>query len=59
MEGYGNVRRISEEIERQTLAPYASLSSASLGRRYPEEPDEYRLDPHSREIPYDWARKDG
>ncbi|MCL6613861.1 MAG: dNTP triphosphohydrolase, partial [Firmicutes bacterium] len=33
---------MSEEIERQTLAPYASLSSASLGRRHPEEPDEYR-----------------
>jgi dTDP-4-dehydrorhamnose 3,5-epimerase len=24
-----------------------------------KEPDEYRLDPHSREIPYDWTRKDG
>lgn len=24
-----------------------------------EDPDEYRLDPHSDEIPYDWARKDG
>jgi len=24
-----------------------------------EEPDEYRMDPHSKEIPYDWARKDG
>lgn len=24
-----------------------------------QEPDEYRLDPHSNEIPYDWARKDG
>jgi dTDP-4-dehydrorhamnose 3,5-epimerase len=23
------------------------------------EPDEYRIDPHSGEIPYDWARKDG
>lgn len=23
------------------------------------EPDEYRLDPHSSEIPYDWSRKDG
>lgn len=22
-------------------------------------PDEYRIDPHSREIPYDWERKDG
>lgn len=24
-----------------------------------DKPDEYRLDPHSGEIPYDWARKDG
>jgi dTDP-4-dehydrorhamnose 3,5-epimerase len=24
-----------------------------------EEPDEYRLPPHTDEIPYDWARKDG
>lgn len=24
-----------------------------------DQPDEFRLDPHSREIPYDWARKDG
>jgi len=23
------------------------------------DPDEYRVDPHSGEIPYDWARKDG
>ena len=23
------------------------------------KPDEYRMDPHSTEIPYDWARKDG
>lgn len=23
------------------------------------EPDEYRLDPHTSEIPYDWSRKDG
>jgi len=23
-----------------------------------EEPDEHRVDPHSNEIPYDWARKD-
>ncbi len=22
-------------------------------------PDEYRIDPHSREIPYNWERKDG
>jgi dTDP-4-dehydrorhamnose 3,5-epimerase len=24
-----------------------------------DEPDEYRIDPHSGEIPYDWRRKDG
>ena len=24
-----------------------------------EKPDEYRLDPHTVEIPYDWSRKDG
>jgi dTDP-4-dehydrorhamnose 3,5-epimerase len=24
-----------------------------------EQPDEYRLDPHINDIPYDWARKDG
>lgn len=24
-----------------------------------EKPDEYRIDPHSKEIPYDWTRKDG
>ena len=24
-----------------------------------EKPDEYRVDPHSKEIPYDWTRKDG
>ena len=24
-----------------------------------DEPDEYRVDPHSKEIPYDWDRKDG
>ncbi|MCX7717780.1 MAG: dTDP-4-dehydrorhamnose 3,5-epimerase family protein [Candidatus Sumerlaeaceae bacterium] len=24
-----------------------------------DNPDEYRIDPHSPEIPYDWARKDG
>lgn len=23
-----------------------------------KKPDEYRIDPHSNEIPYDWARKD-
>jgi dTDP-4-dehydrorhamnose 3,5-epimerase len=23
------------------------------------EPDEYRVDPNSKEIPYDWERKDG
>jgi dTDP-4-dehydrorhamnose 3,5-epimerase len=25
----------------------------------PKEPDEYRLDPHKNDIPYDWERKDG
>ena len=25
----------------------------------PKNPDEYRLPPHTDEIPYDWARKDG
>jgi len=24
----------------------------------PQQPDEYRLDPHTATIPYDWARKD-
>jgi dTDP-4-dehydrorhamnose 3,5-epimerase len=24
-----------------------------------EKPDEYRVDPHSKDIPYDWSRKDG
>jgi len=24
-----------------------------------DNPDEYRVDPHSKEIPYDWKRKDG
>jgi dTDP-4-dehydrorhamnose 3,5-epimerase len=24
-----------------------------------DKPDEYRIDPHSKDIPYDWARKDG
>ena len=24
-----------------------------------EKPDEYRVDPHSKEITYDWTRKDG
>lgn len=23
------------------------------------DPDEYRVDPHQNDIPYDWARKDG
>lgn len=25
----------------------------------PREPDEFRLDPHNNDIPYDWSRKDG
>ncbi|MCK4857985.1 MAG: dTDP-4-dehydrorhamnose 3,5-epimerase family protein, partial [candidate division Zixibacteria bacterium] len=24
-----------------------------------DNPDEYRLDPHDNDIPYDWARQDG
>jgi dTDP-4-dehydrorhamnose 3,5-epimerase len=24
-----------------------------------ETPDEFRLDPHDNDIPYDWERKDG
>ena len=24
-----------------------------------EDPDEYRVDPHDNDIPYDWGRKDG
>lgn len=24
-----------------------------------ENPDEYRIDPHDNDIPYDWGRKDG
>ena len=24
-----------------------------------KEPDEYRVDPHNNDIPYNWARKDG
>jgi len=24
-----------------------------------DEPDEFRVDPHDKDIPYDWARKDG
>jgi len=24
-----------------------------------DEPDEFRVDPHENDIPYDWARKDG
>jgi dTDP-4-dehydrorhamnose 3,5-epimerase len=24
-----------------------------------DKPDEYRIDAHSKEIPYDWERKDG
>lgn len=24
-----------------------------------EKPDEYRLDPHENDIPYDWGRRDG
>ena len=36
------VRERTEEIERQTLAPFASLSENSRGRVRPEKPDELR-----------------
>jgi dTDP-4-dehydrorhamnose 3,5-epimerase len=26
---------------------------------YYDHPDEYRVDPHENDIPYDWRRKDG
>jgi dGTPase len=37
------VRERTEEIERMTLAPWATLSEASRGRVRPEEPDELRV----------------
>ena len=37
-----NIRLISEEIERRTLAPIASLAAESRGRRVAEAADEYR-----------------
>ncbi len=36
------MRELSEHLERQVLAPYASLAAESRGRRYPDAPDEYR-----------------
>jgi dGTPase len=37
-----NLRHEIERSEEQTLAPYAALSSRSLGRKYPEEDHPYR-----------------
>jgi dGTPase len=39
-----NIREQSEEIERQILSPYASLSAESKGRMVPEEPCSIRTD---------------
>ncbi len=39
-----------------TEAVVVNVPTLPYNRR---EPDEYRLDPHGGEIPYDWARKDG
>ena len=33
-----------EEIEKQTLAPYAQLSADTRGRAYPEAPPEWRTE---------------
>src|SRR5437879_12021287 len=33
-----------EEIEKQTLAPYAQLSANTRGRNYPEAPPEWRTE---------------
>src|SRR5882672_227664 len=35
-------RQELEQLERQTLAPYAQLSAGSRGRKYPEPPPEWR-----------------
>ena len=37
-------RQELEELERQTLAPYAQFSGDSRGRRYPEAPPEWRTE---------------
>ena len=37
-------RQELEEIEKLTLAPYAQLSAATRGRKYPEEPPEWRTE---------------
>ena len=34
------------------------INSPTEVYRY-KEPDEYRVDPHDNDIPYDWSRKDG
>ena len=39
-----NIRLITEDIEKQTLSPYATLSSESVGREKKEEKCELRTD---------------
>ncbi|MGE5599192.1 MAG: deoxyguanosinetriphosphate triphosphohydrolase, partial [Bacteroidota bacterium] len=40
----GSIRKFSEDLERRSLAPYASLAAESRGRRHPERADDYRTD---------------
>ena len=35
-------REVTEQIERDTLSPHATLSSSSKGRERPEDPDDLR-----------------
>lgn len=37
----------------------AMILNVSSEPYFYNEPDEFRLPPHSKEIPYDWSRKDG
>ena len=39
--------------------PEAIIINISTEPYYHQRPDEYRLDPHQNDIPYDWSRKDG
>ncbi len=40
-------------------APEAMVINIPTEPYHHTQPDEYRLDPHTSEIPYDWARKNG
>ncbi len=40
----------------ETSAVVINIPTHTYDRK---EPDEYRLDPHGGDIPYDWSRKDG